>query len=657
MQIVYLGLFSKVFNWVFNKVLSPITNFIGNILSKVLGWVFTKVLVPVLNFVINAFIEIWKVEIKILFSTALLKVNLALMAVVDAFEAAMDYFIGVKKITYFPNGKLGGGQSMTLLEALISMPIIRNVLLLLTVVGLALALVLTIIGVMKSTLDFDFENKRPVSAVMASFMKTCVQFLIIPFLSLFIIKLAQEILVAIEAAFKLQSSVSMASTICGMIVQKVDPTFANDIMSGKVGWYNLVELMKRNFFDYDYLSGIIVSLFLIGIMGTVVVVFVKRIFDVLLLYIVSPLFVATIPLDDGEKFGKWKEMFLGKLFTGFGSIIVMRLYLIIAPIVMSGDRLQFEVTQNFGQSSDELTYIIKLVFLVGGAFAMMKAGPMVTSLISYQASQDESETGQMTRAMMLSYSQKAMGMVSGSINKSIGKMTNPEDEKKNGQGNKFGNNAGKINPMNRKPIAGPGATRPRRNAINLGKNGSPLAKTRPRSNAVNYGKGGSPLVASRARRNAVNLGKGGSPYAKILAAEAARKDSSSAVDVKSTASQIAGMPPRPTRPAPRPGQTSVGSTVTRQRAASFSAGSSSSGFSGRVSGSAPAPKISGATIRSTISHVDSSSVQTRARSASFGGVSSSASAASSSTGSKSFERKTVSVHIPTSTGTGTKKDK
>lgn len=419
MQIVYLGLFAKVFNWVFNKILSPVINFIGNILSKVLGWVFTKILIPVLNFVINSFIEVWKVEIKLLFSTFLLKVNLFLLAVVDAFENAMDYFIGITKVTYYAGGIESGstGVPMTMLEAFISLPIIRYVFLLVTALGLGLALVFTIIGVMKSTLDFDFENKRPVSAVLSSFMKTCIQFLIVPFLSLFIIKLAQEILIAIQRAFFLKqngevllsSSVSMASSVCSLIVQKGSTSLSKEILSGEVAWYNITTLVKGgNFLNYDYLSGIVVSLFLIGIMGTVVVLFVKRIFEVLLLYVVSPLFVATIPLDDGEKFGKWKELFIGKIFTGYGSIIAMRLYLAIAPVIMSDSNITFPNSAVFG-NSQELSYVIRLIFLVGGAFAMLKSGTMITQLISFRASSDEAQTSHAVQGAMGGVGMQVLG--------------------------------------------------------------------------------------------------------------------------------------------------------------------------------------------------------------------------------------------------------
>lgn len=142
-----------------------------------------------------------------------------------------------------------------------------------------------------------------------------------------------------------------------------------------------------NLAKFDYVIGYIVSLFLIIIIGICLVTFVQRIFEVILLYIASPYFVATMPLDDGEKFSQWRDMFLSKCFTGFGSAIGMRLYLMICPMIM-GNQIQF--TRG---ASSEAEYLIKLFFLIGGAWAVLKSGGLITSILNFQSGQAEYGTG------------------------------------------------------------------------------------------------------------------------------------------------------------------------------------------------------------------------------------------------------------------------
>ena len=64
-----------------------------------------------------------------------------------------------------------------------------------------------------------------------------------------------------------------------------------------------------NLADFDYLIGFIAAVFLLFTIAVCLIVFVQRVFELMLLYIVSPYFVCMIPLDDGERFGRWREMF------------------------------------------------------------------------------------------------------------------------------------------------------------------------------------------------------------------------------------------------------------------------------------------------------------------------------------------------------------
>ena len=43
MEYAYMGLFSAIFNWIFDKILSPVLNFISGLLETVLSWIFNNV--------------------------------------------------------------------------------------------------------------------------------------------------------------------------------------------------------------------------------------------------------------------------------------------------------------------------------------------------------------------------------------------------------------------------------------------------------------------------------------------------------------------------------------------------------------------------------------------------------------------------------------
>ena len=166
----------------------------------------------------------------------------------------------------------------------------------------------------------------------------------------------------------------------------INDSYRRPFYTGEKSYANLDQVESSfNFARFDYLVGYGASLFMLIIMAICLVNFICRIFEVLLLFIASPLFVSAMPLDDGEKFKAWQDMFVAKVFSGFGSVIAMEIYMLLCPVVMGGGI-------SFVQSSTpEADYLIRLIFLLGGAWAVIKAGPTITQLLNYQAGAAEHE--------------------------------------------------------------------------------------------------------------------------------------------------------------------------------------------------------------------------------------------------------------------------
>ena len=161
MQVAYLGVFSDIFNWIFDKILSPVIEFVAGILEKAFTFLFENVLEPILNTVFKAIVDYVIPIILELLSGILFYINTALLRFIDLLEESMGFFLGTQNV-------LVNGEETTLLMAILQMDTISKAFWMITVLGLGIALILTIYSVAKSSLDFDFENKRPVSAVLTS---------------------------------------------------------------------------------------------------------------------------------------------------------------------------------------------------------------------------------------------------------------------------------------------------------------------------------------------------------------------------------------------------------------------------------------------------------------------------------------------------------
>lgn len=127
-------------------------------------------------------------------------------------------------------------------------------------------------------------------------------------------------------------------------------------VSGKKSYNNLKQVRKDfDIWEMDYLVGYVTCIVFVIIMAICIFTFIVRMFNLLLLYITAPLFVSSMPLDDGGKWQSWTQAFVIQLFSGFGMIIAMRLYLIIIPIVISSD-LVFFVGKGLLHHSQQTTW-------------------------------------------------------------------------------------------------------------------------------------------------------------------------------------------------------------------------------------------------------------------------------------------------------------
>lgn len=419
MEIVYLGLLSSIFNWIFDKILSPIFSFVSSLLESVLGWLFNNVLSPLLQEVLwpifTGLLDLIYSVLAGIFYTILA----SLLKIIDSLQQAFNLFAGIDKVIY-------KGEKYTLLEMVFHLNSVRSAFILLTVVGVFLAIMFAAIAVSQNIFDMETENTRPVSKILGMTLRTMVRFLIVPLTVLFLIRLSGGVLEGIQYAMG-ASDGSLARTV--FVVSSLDAAKneAYNISGSKADEVGIMDAVRKDFYigekhyydknevgqsfkfeKFDYIIGFSASIFLIVVLALCLLNFVSRIFEVIVLYIVSPFFVSIMPLDDGEKFKAWQDMFVAKLFSGYGSVIGMELYMMLCPQIIGGQI-------KFGEGTAEANYLIKLIFLLGGAWSVIKCGPMITQLLNFQAGAAEREMGGFVAGTAVALGAGAYSRASGAV--------------------------------------------------------------------------------------------------------------------------------------------------------------------------------------------------------------------------------------------------
>lgn len=105
----------------------------------------------------------------------------------------------------------------------------------------------------------------------------------------------------------------------------LDYNFRN---STGIAIYNLFRMSSINPFIL-----IFSTVMVFGILWNVIWGLIRRIYDILLLFIMLPAVTSTMPMDEGSRFKKWKDELIEKIFSAYSILITLNLYFVLVPIV------------------------------------------------------------------------------------------------------------------------------------------------------------------------------------------------------------------------------------------------------------------------------------------------------------------------------------
>ena len=154
---------------------------------------------------------------------------------------------------------------------------------------------------------------------------------------------------------------------------------------------------------FDYLILFLTCYKMLVTLVTIILNCVGRIFNMLLLYLISPLILAVSPLDDGAKFKQWTTAFIVQSFSVFGTVISMRVLLLFMPIVLRNDLVLFE--------NGIANLLTKLVIILGACEVSEKATNLITGILADNAGWQSITAGDMsgTARSMLSTGKSIAG--------------------------------------------------------------------------------------------------------------------------------------------------------------------------------------------------------------------------------------------------------
>ncbi|MCL2078697.1 MAG: hypothetical protein FWH17_02510 [Oscillospiraceae bacterium] len=196
--------------------------------------------------------------------------------------------------------------------------------------------------------------------------------------------------------------------------------------------FNVFEM----FFGGIGIFSIVAAWFMVIMLLMIVVVFIRRIFEVVVLYVVSPFFVSVMPLDDGKRFGGWRDMFISRLLAGFGSIFTLNIFLLMLPMIWSPNLIL--------SNNTFVDTLLKLIFMAGGIYTVWKSHTLISTIINPQGAAAEQESA----GALLGVGGMAMAVASGGANLAMGTHAGV---KNSGSGDTGGGSGGSSGSGNKNP--------------------------------------------------------------------------------------------------------------------------------------------------------------------------------------------------------------
>lgn len=151
-----------------------------------------------------------------------------------------------------------------------------------------------------------------------------------------VLKVKKELEATIDAINK--ETRRLMETSSPYLPPKMDDELRMSYLNGKKDYLNTMHSgVDFSVFKIDYLLGFVAGGFIALMFMGLTIQFIRRMLELVVLYLTGPFFAAAIPLDEGEMFRKWRENFIAKFLAGFSVLFALRLYLLLIPFIFSGN--------------------------------------------------------------------------------------------------------------------------------------------------------------------------------------------------------------------------------------------------------------------------------------------------------------------------------
>ncbi|MBE5751966.1 MAG: hypothetical protein E7357_06095 [Clostridiales bacterium] len=319
----------------------------------------------------------------IFFQELVMLLFLWLLRVIDGIMEIFSAIAGVTDVTL-------NGEKVNIIEYLVGGSTVGTIFWCVFILAVGLTCIFGIVALVKNMI----ANTRTVSSIMGKVSLSLLGTMAMLTVVVLGILICNSILTLVAEIFQIGNTTKLSNAlfnacagkwINGYSMAEVDITSCSvrEIM----GDYNASSVLlgiwpsdwnENGMIDPEqflYLPAMISSIALLIAMVVAIINLAKRVYEIVLLYIVMPVSMATLPLDDGARFKVWRETFVTKMILAYGTVFSVNIFILILPIIT---KMHVDGVGSFGNS-------MFLIFMIIGGAMVIPAGQTLFARLFGQA--------------------------------------------------------------------------------------------------------------------------------------------------------------------------------------------------------------------------------------------------------------------------------
>lgn len=317
----------------------------------------------------------------IFFQELILLLFLWFLKVIDGIMEIFSAIAGVTDVTY-------QGERVNIIEFIVGDSTVGTIFWCVFVLAVGLTCIFTIVALVKNMI----ANNRNITTIIGKFFLALLGTLAMVVVVILGILISNAILVLVSEIFEIGNTTKLSNSIFNACV--------GDWVNGySINEINVSTLSVRKIFgDYNtaafgiwptswknngmvnpdtflYLPSMIASIGLMIAMVVAIINLAKRVYEIVLLYIVLPVSMSTIAVDDGARFKIWRETFVTKIVLAYGTVFSVNIFILILPFI---SKMKIPGVSNFANS-------MFLIFMIIGGALVIPAGQTLFARLFGQA--------------------------------------------------------------------------------------------------------------------------------------------------------------------------------------------------------------------------------------------------------------------------------